>query len=831
MENTSSNLDYLELSENDNSFIFNFYKKHKMTQLKKQKLEDLEENYKMTIILILAFLEKKIDSNLTVNKIIDVMLPVTKKSNHIKRVLEKIRELCSQLKCENSDFLALHTNFGFYSLFFITLNKIIDRFNELDIKKIWTLFLFLCEAFQKKQNLEISDKIEILSTVVIKELCGIYSKDKYDEFVSELKKFFGYSIEKKEFEQYSEIIQKTIPEFNPLLFDKESIEKYATMYINCLKSNELNFLVFLEKEKNINSITLTPLLKNTSKCVSEKPMKNHYNTNLNNVSLVSQFKQVVSVIRSPEKQLHSPNLKKELLIEDKLEEFSKIYQWYKEMTQDIILKQMIIKGISYQVSEECSNYLEIGSIRNSYVKVLKIIDRINLEDKERVLKMFFKLFSEFMKIEFTNIFEFERVKDLFKTSVFLKSLFALSLEIDTLIRNLAIFNFSQIIDICEISYYDFWKILFNFAKDFGKSLPKIMKRRIVELEYLTLLKYIWIPRKNQNEEDMIDLKIKENYSNSENNSEIDNNSQKPSKMLNKAEELSFNNKSETQKYIIEAEKILDGSDEYIVKRLLNILAERIYLITDELEISDELKETMWFILKSFIFENRLSEIDMSIENFHLDWIILLSIYHVIYFNKIYVKLNELIEIYEKRALCSIYLIKEDLQKFYNETFKTKIKDIKMNTPNVLTKDWRENANSTPIHNKNIKIKKLTRSPLIENLKINSAKKDIKDFAKGIFGGNSRKSSVDIDKDCLDISMTLNNEKTTSEFFNISRSHSFHEKSVLNQKIVSPLSVLNLENEDIFKERHKFEIRKFSEESKDQQNEEDNNDGAHTPCFN
>ena len=804
-------LDYfniIPISEVDKLYIKNQTDKYKYIQIKNNKFEEFEEYYKASTIFILAFLEEKITTDLTINEILQKILPEHKKSDHIKKVLEILRHLLFQTKKKNSKFLEIHTNFGFNSLFFIRLNKIIEKFKNLknSLRKMWTVFLYLTKVLKINQKIELPDKLDILSTIVIKELCILLKKENYNNYVKELKDFIGYSIEKTDFDKYSNIILNKIPNFdNPFDFDDQNCSLYEQKYIKLLSKYELNYLIFLQKKQNMNSITLTPLLKNSSTCISSKNNKNkNFKTKLlSNVSLFSEFKQVVSVLRSPEKQLHSPNLKRQLKIGDRLEEFSKIYQWYKEMTQNVKLKKMVINGITYKISEECSNYLEDNSIRNNYISVLKIMDKITLNGKEGVLKLFFKLLSQIMMIEMkNNKFDFDKVKTLFKDSIFMKSLFAISLEFDTLIRNLAIFKFEDIVSICETTFYDFWKILFNFAKNFGKGLPKLIKRRIVELEYMTLLKYIWQPSK----------KIKNEF------------------ILN----MEQHNK---EKNINEAEKILtytDDQSKHVIKRLLNILAERVYLITNEIEISDDLKENIWKILKSFIFENKLNIRENLVENFHLDWIIILSIYHIIYFNKIYVNLNQIIEIYKKKNLFTINLIRDDLMKYYNKIFKKNIKKDIRNINLIIPprkNSTGENPNTTPVHTFKKKFDKIKESPLFENLKSNLARREIKNFASAIFA-KSRDTSFDVGRiNSIDLN---NSERKNSEIFgtserknsdlgNISQSDIILGQSVINNKIVSPVSGISFGRGDVFNVKKDSGVEKDGEEEKD-------DGGANTPCF-
>lgn len=64
---------------------------------------------------------------------------------------------------------------------------------------------------------------------------------------------------------------------------------------------------------------------------------------------------------------------------------------------------------------------------------------------------------------------------------------------------------------------------------------------------------------------------------------------------------------------------------------MNILAERIYLITNEFQVTDENKEMIWLGLKFLIFRGEIFDNKKPIiYNLHLDMIMLCTIYHVFY---------------------------------------------------------------------------------------------------------------------------------------------------------------------------------------------------------
>ena len=66
----------------------------------------------------------------------------------------------------------------------------------------------------------------------------------------------------------------------------------------------------------------------------------------------------------------------------------------------------------------------------------------------------------------------------------------------------------------------------------------------------------------------------------------------------------------------------------IIKKMMNVLAERVYLVTNDFQISDDLKEIIWVAIKSLIFRGEAFKNEHKlITNNHLDLILLSCIYH------------------------------------------------------------------------------------------------------------------------------------------------------------------------------------------------------------
>lgn len=69
----------------------------------------------------------------------------------------------------------------------------------------------------------------------------------------------------------------------------------------------------------------------------------------------------------------------------------------------------------------------------------------------------------------------------------MKTLFCFSLELNQS-KDKNTLKTEELIELCETNFQNFWGILFNFASSFGKSLPILIKARIIELECDILLK-------------------------------------------------------------------------------------------------------------------------------------------------------------------------------------------------------------------------------------------------------------------------------------------------------------------------------------------------------
>ena len=99
-------------------------------------------------------------------------------------------------------------------------------------------------------------------------------------------------------------------------------------------------------------------------------------------------------------------------------------------------------------------------------------------------------------------------------------------------------------------------------------------------------------------------------------------------------------------------KIKNKISENVVKKLLFILAERVYLITSECKVSDEFKEKIWQTIKNYLFYGFNQEnVDIEFKyNINLDFVLLGVIYHISYLNKLYIHFKDMCKIYNDVVL-------------------------------------------------------------------------------------------------------------------------------------------------------------------------------------
>lgn len=108
----------------------------------------------------------------------------------------------------------------------------------------------------------------------------------------------------------------------------------------------------------------------------------------------------------------------------------------------------------------------------------------------------------------------------------------------------------------------------------------------------------------------------------------------------------------------------------MIKKILNILAERIYLITNELNVEDELKELIWVAIKFIIFRGEaFNNTKPLITDVHMDKIIISTTFYVLNLNKHNLELSKVFQIFKESVLFPGGFNLQDLEKVFNQKIK------------------------------------------------------------------------------------------------------------------------------------------------------------------
>ena len=762
------------------------FKELKNILVRGTRFETLADSLKANIMLILHFFENNLEEleATSLTKLIEKTMPRENLCENMKTLLRLMRDVFLALRRKNEQFLKLHKDFGYHNLLFIQLWKLKQTFSA-DITqtialKLWTVFVYLYKI--SGTGLNVSEMLDFLATIVIEQVTMTEKENRpFEKVNQQIYDTIGYSLDSNDYIKCKELLEKNIPDFESSEFP---IEEYQNSYIQSLNKNDLNYLFFLDTLNSTNppAPILTPLHNGrVSRLPSslDKHKLNVSDKNMSRIQISNNFQDMVSVLKSPETQLCSPMLKKRFEKGDKAMEFSRMYQWYKEIIYTVKLKRIEVNGSIYKMSDEFSKFARISYVLTNFDETMKYLDKIPTENKEFILKLFFKLLDQFIENELKGA-GFESVQELFKDIQFMKSVLCLAIEFDSFITDKHSLTLGQLITLCEISYTNFWKVLYNFAIAFGKNLPSLLQAHIVEVEFDILLRGIWL------------------------NSEVD--------------------------QIFSTESSANG---IIIKRILNILAERLYLVTSDCNLNDDMKQQVWELTKHVIFPDlcKLSEpiidaYDINLrKNVHLDWVILCCIYQLSYINKLYIHFKDICDTYNQKVLFAQPTIRDDSWNYYQKTFKPHVITSPTKPPEPKQKGSvfsRENANSTPVRDSfKQKMKNILSSPLVDNLNMKLEKRNVESFFNPLqLGGMQRRNSMN----------SLKSAKLLQFGNNENEEEALQPKALFNVGLTMNYSPINAQDETNIEDVSK-DVSIIPPENNNEEEASDLKSGNVTPGFN
>jgi hypothetical protein len=336
-----------------------------------------------------------------------------------------------------------------------------------------------------------------------------------------------------------------------------------------------------------------------------------------------------------------------------------------------------IEGISCEVPEEILEKMDTSSSSGflSIIKQFKDLIKNSLNNIQKfqssskpylsipsnkltpdsLLRFFFKVLTELLKNEEKQQELRSETKDqlinVLKNETFYRALLVCCIETVLYVNNITALEFSEVLDICSVSAFDTWKLMKNFL-EFDSRIPSSLRQHFKSLEAKVISSMAWT------ENSPIAGHIRAHLS---------------------------SKKDLTHPAIL-----------MFCRRVLAYCALRIYDLGNMLNISEEVREDIWAVMK-----NGLSEETELFINREMDQIIICTIYGVCKAKGLNVTFNNLISKYTEfyndngRLFRCVRLegsTTGDIIRFYNDIFVKYMKNYLMSltskTGNIARNDPR-----------------------------------------------------------------------------------------------------------------------------------------------
>ena len=301
-----------------------------------------------------------------------------------------------------------------------------------------------------------------------------------------------------------------------------------------------------------------------------------------------------------------------------------INKWLKDVTKNNSLEEL---------PEALSKYSEcIFSNINYYKSALAGLFSNEAKKADTVLKLYLAATEAMIKNEEKRA-NLSSYSSILSNQNFHKATIACSAASVCYLRGLAQITFRSILSKCEVSGFEFWKLINSFAQ-FDSKFPVPLKRHFRELEVIVLSELAW-------QESSPVLEYLETFMDSPETFDQDQN--------NPAFGMFF-------------------------RRVLSHTAHRVVEICESLEMSEQIREHIWEAVK-----HALSEHTELLRNRHLDTLILCCIYAV---SKLYspTQFKTLIQQYSSLYTLNTQVYSNiegagDIIRFYNHFFIPRIKEM------------------------------------------------------------------------------------------------------------------------------------------------------------
>ena len=617
----------LALSPSSLADLHGFYDSLSRIELRNGRFATLPEPHRMALFFVLAALEKVTPEveGLALHLVFDSLFSETERSSAIFSTLTNCKILQIRRKVDVNEVEKLRGFFDTCRLLHLGLRRIGDNFfvHPEDVRQIWILLMFVTSSLHETQNFP--EVIEFMGTLLVMFLQKRKTDMSIDGFISRFFEHYKYNIEKAEIERKTEQVKTLVPDLFATGF---SIDKYQRLYIESLSGKSLNFLCFLYSVKSAMTSPAigTPVrnVHNSSAQVGRGRIYDFRDAQPRTPKLPSfSNTNSLSIMSSPEKQLRSPAIKKEIESLKYTQNHCEMVEWFRGEVRNISLKTVVIGGVSLQVSAFFQDFTEIEFVRQNLPKIGTLFKKVPPAEETLYTQFYYRVLESLIKQELSDDEHRQSVERVFKDKAFMVSLMALCFELRLFIKNPAQrVSLAEIIEQFECeSAFNFYKVLLSFINTCYKRLPILLQAHLHRLETDLLLKDLWAkPKPGQ---DFV-----------------------PRLLFTSNEEL----------YVS------------IYAKISQVMSERLHLVTRTLGVSDEEKELIWCSFEYLLakgFEPGQPESEYSFKfDIHLDLLFLATIYTWKSVNKVYGALNVLLDPYEQYVIFPFENMRESVLEFY-----------------------------------------------------------------------------------------------------------------------------------------------------------------------
>ena len=674
-------------------------------------------------------------------------------------------------------------NFGFILTMFSKYEKVLSRAKGADGFEIartlgWTIFIFGRSYILNKRNEIVECACLLVSTlsIVLNQLKGDSKED-----ISNLRKVLCEAFKMKSEDSVIEmegIIAKMITEVMGRnitlkeMFEPDRvhliIKKMNSQYQQRLQLDEIDERIFVVSEMKIKTPSkfmpfarqgmanrlFTPFKPDDTDCAAKRlktskrtlTYENNSSTKTN-VNFATKLKE----IKFEHYPSQSPYTVSKLPAATPITRAMEMNNWL----QEHILKCVISEnGLSPTLSEFVS-YSAIKPLIESLDNILiKLSSALGIEKNQTQIKssdikaLYFRIIDSLIGIEEKQSAKSDITKLLFNME-FHKGVIVTSTEIMLFVYNSMAIQFEEILGLCEIDPFQFWKLILPFLK-FDPMMPTPLKLHFQQIEVKILTFLAW--QKNASIHCLLaNIIEKEKMEEKKNAIRIENSYciedlKVPTEEINNSNPSTRMDTSLVQLYVPSLSDITPAH-ELFFKRVLQVVASKIISMSEALSITDDLtKEKLWELMKYCLG----SETELLIDR-HIDQILLCVIYVISKMSNGKFTFNTIIShyiglySYASESITSLFFhIRiddkkyEDIIGFYNHVFISRVRPgICLCCKKAATGKIQPN----PLTSNKQKIKALApESPLNENLPPVNLQYQIGSYSHSFIGNSSSENS-------------------------------------------------------------------------------------------